>query len=430
MWYSRWERRVNFGANLKQPKIFLITVLFLLVGLVAWSCFADMDTVVRAEGRVVPLERSQLIQHLEGGVIDEVVIAEGSIVKRGDLLMRVGDQLGSSGLNEKKVRILALRARIERLSAEAMGLNKLTLPADLMQTQEGRAEESSFIARKTHSEQEQKVVEQQILQRKAEIEEQKNRKSDLQKEALLAQKKLELVARLVKENAASRLELLDEQVRVQRFDSQIRDTEIVLPKLRSSIAEFEGRLSELKNRFKAEAQSDLSTSRAELSRLNEEIVAGSDRVRRAEIRAPVAGVVNRIYLSTKGGVIKSGETLMEITPVEDRVIVEGRVKPSDRAELVPGLNSRVRLSAYDFGLFGAVPGKLSEISADTLADERGERFYRVKVNLDLTGGALGGRPVLPGMIVTADIVTGKRPVIAFFLSRVFKFSRNAFSELR
>jgi len=394
----------------------------------AW---APVDRVVHAEGRVVPAGKAQTVQHLEGGIVSSMVVHEGSLVKKGDLLVVIGDTRADSQLGERKIKIAALQARAARLKAEAEGAGK---PAFNRGTEYDLAaqgaEQALFVARRQKLAQETEIFQDQIRQKTAEITESESRRKSLEAELEIARHQLSIITELIAKNAASKLELLDAQGKVQRLLTQTGEAESSLPRLRAAIHEAEAKREEALARFRSEARADLSTTRMDIDSGSEGLRAESDRVTRTDIRAPVNGIVNRIYINTIGGVVKAGEPIMELTPTDERVVIEAQVRPNDRAELRSGLPVNIKVGAYDFGVYGTLRGRLTEVSADTLNDERGNRYYRVELEVDAIPSAYLDNPIMPGMPVTADIVTGRRTVLQYVLSPLSRFSYDAFREPR
>jgi len=392
---------------------------------------APVDRVVHAEGRVVPAGKAQTVQHLEGGIVSTMVVHEGSLVRKGDLLVVIGDTRADSQLGERKVKIAALQARAARLRAEADGAGKpvfrLGAEHDIA-TQ--AAEQALFAARKQKLAQETEVFQEQIRQKTAEISESESRRKSLDAELEIARHQLSIITELIAKNAASRMELLEAQGRVQRLLTQIGEAESALPRLRSAISEAEAKRGEALARFRSEARAELSTTQMDIDSAGEGLRAESDRVTRTDIRAPVNGIVNRIYINTIGGVVKAGEPIMELTPTDERVVIEAQVRPNDRAELRPGLPVNIKVGAYDFGIYGTLRGRLTEVSADTLSDDRGNRYYRIELAVDAIPSSYRDNPIMPGMPVTADIVTGRRTVLQYILSPLSRFSYDAFREPR
>jgi adhesin transport system membrane fusion protein len=428
---SVFKRQTAGGATLPKPRLLIILALSLLVLSVIWMALAPVDRVVHAEGRVVPAGKAQTVQHLEGGIVSSMIVHEGSLVRKGDLLVVIGDTRADSQLGERKVKIAALQARAARLRAEADGAGKpvfkLGAEHDIA-TQ--AAEQALFAARRQKLAQETEVFQEQIRQKTAEISESESRRKSLGAELEIARHQLSIITELIAKNAASKMELLEAQGRVQRLLTQIGEAESALPRLRSAISEAEAKRGEALARFRSEARSELSTTQMDIDSAGEGLRAESDRVTRTDIRAPVNGIVNRIYINTIGGVVKAGEPIMELTPTDERVVIEAQVRPNDRAELRPGLTVNIKVGAYDFGIYGTLRGRLTEVSADTLSDERGNRYYRVELEVDAIPSSYRDNPIMPGMPVTADIVTGRRTVLQYVLSPLNRFSYDAFREPR
>ncbi|WP_447892938.1 HlyD family type I secretion periplasmic adaptor subunit [Pseudomonas marginalis] len=421
-------------AGLSAPRYWVIAISIIAVVLVVWAALAPIRMVVRAEGRVIPSTRNQVVQHLEGGVVLSIDVAEGDIVQQGDLLARISDVQANSQMGERRVREQALIAKVARLEAEATGgdMNAL-VPPDMPASEVAQAirvEQQALQARRQRLKQNQDVVMEQVTQKRSELAELTMRRSNLTTELELSLRQSKIATDMLQREAGSKLEVLEAQSRVQRLRTMISEGDTALPRLRAAVAESEGRSQELESLFRAEARTELTAAQTDLQRVQEELKASNDRVGRTELRAPVSGVVNRVDVSTIGGVIRAGDGVVEITPSSDRIIIEGRVRPADRAELHPGLPVHIRLSAYDYASFGVAEGRLTEVSADTVPDDRGDRFYRVRVSLDSENHPFAGRPITPGMVATAEILVGSRTVLAYLLSPLNRFSRVALSEPR
>ncbi|MCW5655259.1 HlyD family type I secretion periplasmic adaptor subunit [Hydrogenophaga sp.] len=422
------EQRIAAALHeLRAPRRWILCLALIVLLAVTWTAYAPLSMIVRAEGRVMPSTRNQVVQHLEGGVVLSINVAEGDVVRQGDLLARVSDVQANSQMGERRVREEALRAKVARLSAEATGAGTLNT-VGTGGTAVARAEHDAFVARRLRIEQDLRVAGEQIAQKRAELAELGSRRTHLLAELDLAQRQLQIAADMVQREAASKLEHLDAQAKVQRLRTMIADVDASSPRVRAAIAEIEGRAREIESRFRADARTELTAAQTDLQRVAEELKASSDRVERTELRAPVAGVVNRINVTTVGGVIRPGEAVVEITPADEKILVEAKVRPADRAELHPGQPVHVRLSAYDYASFGVAEGRLTEVSPDTMPDERGDRFYRIRVALDGERHPFAGRPIVPGMVATAEVVVGRRTVLAYLLSPLNRISRAALSE--
>lgn len=434
-----WNQRVRqwawkpLASNLeqalseRQDKRLLWGVCFLLLLLIVWAAVAPIDKIVRAQGRIIASGRAQVVQHLEGGIVKDILVREGQKVETGQTLMRLSGINANSNLNQGQSSLQALRARQARLEAEAQGQGQpnfeASIPVELRML-----ERRSFDERRSRIGAEQSAIQQQVAQRQAELREAQARVQNLGSELQLAKQQASMLDNLFKKGASSQMELLEAQGRSERLNTQYRDVVNALPRLLSAQAETQARLNESGSRFRAEARAELSQISAESNRFEASISADSDRVARTDVRAPTAGFVNRLYFNTLGGVIKAGEAVLEITPSEGPLAVEARVRPDDRASLRTGLPTRVMVGAYDYTVYGALEGKVVEVSSDTLPDENGQRYYRVLVQTLPANGALSKEIILPGMTASADVVVGQRSVLSYLLSPLLRFSARALSE--
>lgn len=410
--------------NLTPQRAFILIACLGGLLLLVWAAMASIDVIVRTEGRVIPSGKSQIVQHLEGGIVRNILVREGQTVSADQPLMELADIRARSELGQEKSRLAALRGREARLNAESRGLRELRFPADLTDDDVRRTEADALRARRARVAQEVQVLREQSLQKRGEIAETQTRKTNLLAELDVAQQQFRVIDGLRRKGAASQMELLDSQSRVQRLTSQLSEADASLPRLRAAQGEMESRIGEVEARFRAEATAELTQVRAELEKASLEIDTSADRLARNVVRAPVAGFVNRLVVSTVGGVVRPGDTLLEITPSDASIVVEARARPDDRANLAVGLPTRVRIGAYDQAIFGTLDGRVVEVSADTLVDDREGRYYRVRIDT----GHSHAKAIAPGMTATADIVVGKRTMLSYILSPVLRFRDLAFSD--
>jgi adhesin transport system membrane fusion protein len=225
------------------------------------------------------------------------------------------------------------------------------------------------------------------------------------------------------------LEVLDTEMRIQRLESQISDASNTVPRLQSAQSEAESRVKEAIARFRAEASAELTRVQGELQKLSHGIGTSVDRLERDIVRSPVAGFINKLNITTLGAVVRPSEILLEITPSDQRIVIQTRSKPDDRAHLRRGLLARVRVGAYDYSTYGTFEGHVTEVSSDTLSDERGIRYYRVNVEVDistLTSRVRQPGVLMPGMAASADIAVGRRTILSYILSPLLEFRDGAF----
>lgn len=393
--------------------------------LLLWASIAKVDVIVRTEGRVVPAGKSQIVQHLEGGIVRNILVHEGELVKSGQVLLELSDIQARSSLDQEQSKSSTLRGREARLIAEASGASSISFPKDMADEEVMKAETLAFNARRSRVADEVRVLRDQNAQKRGELSEAESRKKNLVSEIEVANQQYKVIESLKRNGAASQLELLDSQSRVQRLNSQIAETDSAIPRLKAAIAESESRAGEVWARYRAEASSELTQIRGDIEKSTFEIDSNKDKLARNQVKAPVSGVINRMSVTTIGGVVRSGDPLMEITPNDVNVLIEAKARPNDRANLRTGLPARIRIGAYDYATYGTLEGNVTEVSADTLVDEREGRYYRVILkanskNMQVT--------TLPGMTAIADVVVGKRTIISYLLSPLLRFSDRAFRD--
>ena len=413
--------------NLEPDQRLLLALSGLMTCLLMWAVFCPVDQIVRAEGRIIPTGRAQTVQHLEGGIVSQILVREGQMVQAGDVLMRMSDVQANTSVQQGQSRLHVLKAQQARLTAEATGQPAPEFGADIPADVQQEAL-SAFRERMSRFQSERQVLSQQHAQRQAELSEASSRIQSVQAELELARKQSSLMEGLYRKGAASQMELLDAQSRTQKLHTAENDILASIPRLKAAISELSAKLAESTARFRAEARTELTQVSAEVAKMNLAVDGDTDRLTRTEVRAPTSGFINRLNVNTIGGVVKPGETILEITPTEGPVAVEARVRPNDRASLRAGLDTRVLIGAYDYAVYGALKGRLIEVSADTVPDETGQRYYRVLIQTDKPEGLMASKAILPGMTARADVVLGQRSVLSYLLSPLLRFKQQAFTE--
>ena len=262
------------------------------------------------------------------------------------------------------------------------------------------------------------------------MEEQIARKTQLDRSLALSIEQRDTAYALVQRNNFSRMEYLGLQQKVVELQGQIDMLAASIPKAQAAAEESKQRIASRRAEQNAAITEEINKRRLELNSLRETLAAGSDRVTRTELRTPVRGTVKQIYINTVGGVVKPGEPIMDIVPLDDTLLVEAKVSPKDVAFLRPGQEVMVKVSAYDFSIYGGLEGKLESISADTIEDKKGNYHYLVKVRTQKTAITYHNEvlPIIPGMIVTADILIGKKTVLDYLLKPILKAKQNALRE--
>jgi adhesin transport system membrane fusion protein len=319
---------------------------------------------------------------------------------------------------------------VARLEAEVEG-RAVVFPAELAGETEVVANERALLdARRAELDAALDVLRRQEDQRKQELLELERRISGLEQSLALARQEQTMMTPMVERGVTPRVELLRVQRQVNDIDQELETARIAVPRAQAALQEAQRRQQERRATFRSMAQQELNNQRVQLRALQEMLTSVRDRVARTEVRSPVRGTVQRIKINTIGGVIKPGDDLVEIVPIDDTLLIEARIRPADIAFLRPGQDAKIKLTAYDFAVYGAVPGRLEQISADTIVDEQGQSYYRIRVRADTSAlvGAAKEMQILPGMVAQVDVLTGKKTVLQYLLKPVVRARENALRE--
>lgn len=412
--------------------LLLLSIILFFVIFVVWANLATLDEVTRGDGKIIPSSEIQALQSLDAGIVEEFLITEGDEVSQGQVLVRLRDIEASSDLGANRARFLGLLASISRLQAQAKGLDNVEFPDEVKsEAPRSVAEEINvFRANKLQTEGQINVLKQQMTQRVQEVDELNIRIGDLKGVIYLQRKEMNMIKPLVERGSAPRLELLQLQRGIKERVSELNSLKSSLPRSKSAIDEAKARINEIEKTAKSEAQSELAIKLIELNEIRERLSGLQERKGRREIKSPVDGIIQELMVNTIGGVVRGGDDLIKIVPKDDQLIVEARVKPSDRAFIYPGQQAVIKITAYDFSIYGGLKGELLDISADTIEDDQGNSFYRVRLRTYETELKRKGEilPIIPGMVASVDILTGKKTVMQYLLKPFVKTLDNAMNE--
>jgi len=415
----------------RAARLTIWVVLCLLIVALIWAYFAQLEEVTRGEGKAIPAGKVQTIQNLEGGIVSEIFIREGQIVNKGDTLLRLDDTRFMSNKDESEVDRMALTARVERLSAEAEG-KPLQISAEVTSKAPRQAEDELALhqSRLRRLKSEQSVLGEQLLQKQQELAEFKSKQAQYSSGLALIQQELNMSQPLVASGAISPVEILRLRRSAVEMRGSMDATRLAIPRAESAVKEIEQRIEESELAFRAEASKELNEARTELQKNNASGLAIEDRVSRTTVLSPVHGIIKQMKVNTIGGVVQPGSDLLEIVPLEDNLLIEARIRPQDVAFLNPGQTAMVKFSAYDFTIYGGLKAKLELIGADTITDEKGNSFYLIQVRTDKSHLGSDEHPLLiiPGMVATVDIITGKKSVLDYLLKPVLKARSEAMRE--
>lgn len=422
---------LRHAGGLRAGKGLLIGICLVFIVLLIWAALARVDSITRAVGQVIPSSKLQVVQNLEGGIVTMLHVKQGDFVEEGSLLVSLSPIQLRGELGSRKQQLLGLSARAARLAAESNGKKPLY-------TDELNANASALVAvdraeyerRQASLAAELAVVDSQIAQRMQEAAASKVELTAAERGLTIAKDELEIVSALVDRGLEPKLELVRLQSRMSELEARLQSARTATVRTESAVREARARREATEKNFKSSAASDLTKTATDLSMQKELLPSFEDRVVRAEIKSPAKGFVNRLFITTIGGVVKPGDPIAEVVPAEDKLIIEARIRPQDIAFVKIGHPARIKLTAYDYTVFGAMNGQVTQISADVVPVDREHSFYMARIEIQQEGlKSLGKQlPIIPGMDAQVDIITGNKSVLDYLIKPITALKENAFRE--
>ncbi|MBZ9744915.1 HlyD family type I secretion periplasmic adaptor subunit [Mesorhizobium sp. CO1-1-7] len=407
----------------------------LFVAFVAWSSFAEVDEIARGDGKVIPASKTQVIQASEPGVVQEIAVKVGQVVRKNDLIIRLDNTLNTSSLGEQQAKARALQTRIARLKYEQSGsiTGSFPCPQDIQSVAPEICdnEQNLLVARRENFDNKLSVLKSRLDQREKELDEANANLDRLTKNLAVSDQQAKLVEAMVKKGLMARTEQLKVEQEQTELNGQLNLAGETIKKGKSAITEAQLQVEELGLQLKQEALDDLTQALADLSVVDETIRGATDKVARTDIRSPVDGIVNTMELNTVGAFVQPGTVVAGIVPTSETLLVEARVSPRDVAFIRPDQDALIKVTAYDFSIFGGIEGKVSNITADSLVDQKtGEPYYQVRVSTDRSTLERDGKAysIIPGMICSVDIKTGRKTILSYLLKPINKARQEAMSE--
>lgn len=421
------------GRSVKGQQVLLWVMLLCVIGFFAWAYHAVLDEVVRGNGKVIPSSKIQVVQNLEGGIVERINVAEGELVEPGQVLLVIDDTRFDSSLQESRLRELSLLATSIRLRAEAEGVAEMPrLSAEILSIlPDAQARQRElFDERREQHQASQRILDEQLAQRRQSVAELQARRDRLERSLGLAQRELSVTRPLRDQGAVSEVEVLRLQRQVSDLRGELEETRQAIPRVEAELAEVEQRRIELDASFRKDALAELNEVSTELGAMSAGNVALEDRVRRTQVTSPIRGVVKSLLVRTVGGVVQPGMDLVEIVPVGDNLLVEAKIRPKDIAFLRPQLPAKVKLTAYDYAIYGGLDAQVERISADTFVEDNGDAFYLVQVRTMEPELYKAGRrfTIIPGMTAEVDILVGEKSVLSYLLKPVLRARDAALRE--
>jgi adhesin transport system membrane fusion protein len=416
----RWLAQLLMGSRNRNrssaSQRFLMIVTVSIVFFLVWASVSEFDQVVTAEGKVIPFSKLQTVQHFEGGIIKEIHVKAGQYVKQGEPLVSLSPLEAGGSYQAKRYEFVQGKARIRRLEAEYE--KKPPVIDDLLMAFSPELVKNELMlmaARQMKLESTLNSFESQLRQRKSEF-------VGAKRTLTLVAEEHDVVKKLVERGLEPKLEA----VRAEKtYVEALARVESIL----GAIDEINDRKAVSMQENRSDVLSELAKARSEFSQIEQMMPFAADKADRSTIRSPISGVVNRVLVSTVNGVLKAGEPVVEIVPGDTKLVLEAKIKPADIGFIIQGQRSLIKLSTFDYSIFGSLNGRVDVVGSDSVPNEKGETFYFVKVEMvsqqTSTGRSL---QLIPGMTAQVDIVTGKRSIISYISSPITKTLNSAFTE--
>ncbi len=432
---DEFANNIAAGATAARGASYWPLLLALLAGIgafILWAWQAEIEEITSGQGRVIPSGSVQIVQTLEGGIVREINVSEGQLVEKGQALVKIDDTSFSSKLGELSKQEAALIAERFRLEAEAALADELDFPSSF--EEENRinvlAERGVFLSRKRQLMNELEVLANRLSQRKFELSELAAQEQKLETSLAPMQKEAELTRRMATRGVVPEIEVLRLESRLAEMVGDLQINRAAQPRVEATIVEAEKLIETTRNNYTTRARERLAKLEAELAVIQESIKAATDRVVRSQLNSPVNGVVNSLAISTIGAVVQPGSAIAEVVPVDEGLLIEARIRPQDVAFISPNQKASVKLTAYDYLIYGDLEGSVTRIGADTKTDEEGEEYFEVivRTDQDFLGSPENRLPIIPGMVASVDIQTGQNTVLSYLLKPVLRAQNEAFRE--
>ena len=430
LFVAELERAAGPEIPLKS-RVVLYLIVLMVVSFIFWARLAELDEITRGIGKIVPSSKVQIVQHLEGGILTEMLVRQGDTVEAGQPLLRIDNKISQSNLGESRLKQEELLARQLRLRAEA-GEGKLeiiaetaSLPVALLES-----EQALLNSNMEYLKNQADIVEDQIAQRRSEASEAEIRVGNAKKNREFLQKQMDMTKPMVERGIESESDYLRLEREMVSLNDTVETTRASISRISSAIRELQKKKEDLKISFQTRAQKELNEVNAQISQLGEKKTALADQVERTLVTSPARGIVKQMHINTINGVVRPGMDLIEIVPIEDSLLIEAKIQPSDIAFLHPGQKAVVKVTAYDFSIYGGLDGEVLDISADSLLEPNGAPYFlvRIKTLKNFLGSPEKMLKLIPGMQVSVDILTGKKTVMDYLLKPIFKARSAAMTE--
>lgn len=423
------ESACGASVNSMRRHLTIAVVVLMLTSFVAWSAMASIDQHVRATGKVVPAGNARTVQHLEGGIVMQILVAEGDEVSAGDALFQIANTRARNTLQEGELQRLSLMIRRERLLAEVEGREKVAFPQLLIAAQSDfvAAERELFELRRQEHLERLKGLEKRRDQKQHEIEALQSRVGNMADEVAVLERQVEIKSELFGSGIVSEASFLQIKGNLVKLQAERRDARMQIPVVTAQLEAADSEIAEAARQYASSAKAELNEVEVSISALAERLAALSDEVERSEIVSPIDGRVNQLFVNTVGGVAQPGAPLAEITPARETLVVEGNMSTADRGKVWPELRTMTHISAYDHALYGALEGHLAYISPDTFTNGDSREYYKIRVALD-SDRFDDEHVVRAGMTAEINILTGRMTILGALLKPLTRLRGAALRE--
>lgn len=407
----------------------VIPIMLFFIIFLAWAALTKVDEVVRGTGKVIPSGQTKILQNLEGGIVSNILLKEGDTVKEGDIIYVLSNEFFKADLVTKEFDLLAYQAMLVRLEALIDGKDNIEFPVELKEKIPDIVSNETKIFFEEYENNKRKIdiAQDQYNQKDFKLREAQIRFDNLSIELNLALENMKILDELLNKKVVSKKEYLSELSKKQNIVTKIEETRNSLPIIQQELEESQKKINSTKSEIRSKLLAKYSEVKNEVNKLNEKNRANKDRELRKNIVSPVNGIINKLNFYTIGGIVKPGDAVAEITPIEDSLTIEAKIQSSDRAFIWPGQDVSIEITAYDFSKYGLLTGNLIFISPDSFEDRNGNIHYVVKIQANVNEFA-PELPILPGMVANVNILTGKKSVLEYILKPLKNIGKNALIE--
>ncbi|MGQ7844893.1 HlyD family type I secretion periplasmic adaptor subunit [Granulosicoccus sp. 3-233] len=423
------ESATGTPVNSLRRHVTILLVVLMLLSFLAWAGLSRIDQHVRATGRVVPAGNARTVQHLEGGIVMEILVAEGDEVSAGDPLFQIANTRVRTTLHEGTLQQLSQMVRRERLLAEVNGQSEVVFPTELIDAQPDfvDAEQELFSLRRQEHLQKLEGLQKRRDQKRLEIDALKSRVSNMADEVGVLARQAQIKSGLFESGIVSEASYLQVKAELVRLRAERKNAQMQIPIVAAEMEEASSEIAAAAQQYASSAKSELNDVEVSISSLTERLAALADEVERSEIVSPIDGRVNQLFVNTVGGVSQPGAPLVEITPAREALVVEGNMSTADRGKVWPELRTMTHISAYDHALYGGLEGRLSYISPDTFTHGDSREYYKIRVALD-SDRFDSEHVVRAGMTAEINILTGRISILGALLKPLTRLRSTALRE--